>query len=114
MWSMNLEGLEMIAVLVVVVLFVKVLDRFGLLAASYDGKGGAGGGHLLLKLLTLASRAEPDSLCSAFEAFNHSGCFCLGHQGAPRFVSVASCRLGFGTLALRESPAANWRRVTQS
>lgn len=35
---MNLEGLEMIAVLVVVVLFVKVLDRFGLLAASYDGK----------------------------------------------------------------------------
>lgn len=40
MWNMNLEGLEMIAVLVVVVLFVKVLDRFGLLAASYDGKGG--------------------------------------------------------------------------
>lgn len=35
---MNLEGLEMIAVLVVVVVFVKVLDRFGLLAASYDGK----------------------------------------------------------------------------
>ncbi|TWW63163.1 hypothetical protein D4764_03G0001710 [Takifugu flavidus] len=36
MLTMNLEGLEMIAVLVVVVLFVKVLDRFGLLAASYD------------------------------------------------------------------------------
>lgn len=28
----------MIGVLVVVVLFVKVLERFGLLAASYDGK----------------------------------------------------------------------------
>lgn len=39
MLTMNLEGLEMIAVLVVVVLFVKVLDRFGLLAVSYDGKG---------------------------------------------------------------------------
>lgn len=35
---MNLEGLEMIAVLVVVVLFVKVLERFGLLEAGYDGK----------------------------------------------------------------------------
>ncbi|KAE8279046.1 Kv channel-interacting protein 4 [Larimichthys crocea] len=36
MLTMNLEGLEMIAVLVVVVLFVKVLERFGLLADSYD------------------------------------------------------------------------------
>lgn len=35
---MNLEGLEMIAVLVVVVIFVKVLEQFGLLEASYDGK----------------------------------------------------------------------------
>ncbi|KAI7814081.1 hypothetical protein IRJ41_007718 [Triplophysa rosa] len=33
---MNLEGLEMIAVLVVVVAFVKVLEQFGLLEASYD------------------------------------------------------------------------------
>lgn len=38
MLIMNLEGLEMIAVLVVVVLFVKVLERFGLLATGYDGK----------------------------------------------------------------------------
>lgn len=38
MLTMNLEGLEMIAVLMVVVLFVKVLERFGLLAAGYDGK----------------------------------------------------------------------------
>lgn len=43
---MNLEGLEMIAVLVVVVLFVKVLDRFGLLAASYDGKEALMSGRL--------------------------------------------------------------------
>lgn len=50
MWSMNLEGLEMIAVLVVVVLFVKVLDRFGLLAASYDGKEGGGGGPLVAEV----------------------------------------------------------------
>lgn len=35
---MNLEGLEMIAVLVVVVAFVKVLEQFGLLEKSYDGK----------------------------------------------------------------------------
>lgn len=38
MVTMNLEGLEMIAVLVVVVLFVKVLEQFGLLEAGYDGK----------------------------------------------------------------------------
>ncbi len=36
--TMNLEGLEMIAVLVVVVAFVKVLEQFGLLEPSYDGK----------------------------------------------------------------------------
>lgn len=42
---MNLEGLEMIAVLVVVVLFVKVLERFGLLAAIYDGKEMANSFH---------------------------------------------------------------------
>ncbi|CAB1449512.1 unnamed protein product [Pleuronectes platessa] len=38
MSTMNLEGLEMIAVLVVVVLFVKVLEQFGLLEDDYDGK----------------------------------------------------------------------------
>lgn len=38
MLTMNLEGLEMIAVLVVVVLFVKVLEQFGLLEVGYDGK----------------------------------------------------------------------------
>lgn len=38
MLTMNLEGLEMIAVLVVVVAFVKVLEQFGLLEADYDGK----------------------------------------------------------------------------
>lgn len=39
----NLEGLEMIAVLAMVVLFVKVLEHFGWLADGYDGKrGGAG------------------------------------------------------------------------
>lgn len=45
MLTMNLEGLEMIAVLVVVVLFVKVLERFGLLADSYDGKETANSFH---------------------------------------------------------------------
>lgn len=45
MLTMNLEGLEMIAVLVVVVLFVKVLERFGLLAAIYDGKEMANSFH---------------------------------------------------------------------
>lgn len=35
----------MIAVLVVVVLFVKVLERFGLLAAGYDGKETANSFH---------------------------------------------------------------------
>lgn len=42
MLTMNLEGLEMIAVLVVVVLFVKVLEQFGLLESGYDGKERAG------------------------------------------------------------------------
>lgn len=46
MLTMNLEGLEMIAVLVVVVLFVKVLERFGLLAAGYDGKETANSFHV--------------------------------------------------------------------
>lgn len=41
---MNLEGLEMIAVLVVLVLFVKVLEQFGLfepvsLEGNAQGKG---------------------------------------------------------------------------
>ena len=38
MLTMNLEGLEMIAVLAVIVLFVKVLEQFGLLESGYDGK----------------------------------------------------------------------------
>lgn len=52
MLTMSLEGLEMIAVLVVVVLFVKVLDRFGLLAASYDGKGALTSGRLFWRATT--------------------------------------------------------------
>lgn len=79
MATMNLEGLEMIAVLVVVVLFVKVLDRFGLLAASYDGKGAStagrlflGGSHLLQKLLTVASSSASGFWRSDFEMFNNS------------------------------------------
>lgn len=51
MLSMNLEGLEMIAVLVVVVLFVKVLERFGLLATGYDGMETP---FVLLKFKTVA------------------------------------------------------------
>lgn len=40
---MNLEGLEMIAVLVVLVLFVKVLEQFGLFEpVSLEGNGGGG------------------------------------------------------------------------
>lgn len=64
MVTMTLEGLEMIAVLVVVVLFVKVLDRFGLLPLSYDGKDAPTSGrlvavdHLLLKLLVVASSSS--------------------------------------------------------
>ena len=38
MFNVNLEGLEMIAVLVLAVVFVKVLEKFGLLEAGYDGK----------------------------------------------------------------------------
>ncbi|XP_039921019.1 Kv channel-interacting protein 4 isoform X2 [Hirundo rustica] len=34
---MNLEGLEMIAVLIVIVLFVKVLEQFGLIEAGLEG-----------------------------------------------------------------------------
>ncbi len=56
MLTMNLEGLEMIAVLVVVVLFVKVLERFGLLAASYDGKEPP---KFLVGVIFLLSRDQP-------------------------------------------------------
>lgn len=45
----------MIAVLVVVVLFVKVLERFGLLAASYDGKQKANSFHTWRVFLLLCS-----------------------------------------------------------
>ena len=48
--TMNLEGLEMIAVLVVVVLFVKVLEQFGLLEDDYDGKETAELGTLLFSV----------------------------------------------------------------
>lgn len=41
---MNLEGLEMIAVLIVIVLFVKVLEQFGLIEAGLEGKGALLGG----------------------------------------------------------------------
>lgn len=41
---MNLEGLEMIAVLIVIVLFVKVLEQFGLIEAGLEGKGALFGG----------------------------------------------------------------------
>ena len=36
---MNLEGLELIAVLIVIVLFVKILEQFGLIEAGLEGKG---------------------------------------------------------------------------
>ncbi|ETE70401.1 hypothetical protein L345_03786, partial [Ophiophagus hannah] len=36
---MNLEGLEMIAVLVMIVLFVKALEQFGLIDSGFEGKG---------------------------------------------------------------------------
>lgn len=88
---MNLEGLEMIAVLVVVVLFVKVLERFGLLAGGYDGKETGNSfcrdflfvcflpvNHLLLDcgLLGLCSDCEAAAvvicccLCRPLEMFN--------------------------------------------
>lgn len=35
---MNLEGLEMIAVLIVIVLFVKLLEQFGFIEAGVEGK----------------------------------------------------------------------------
>lgn len=35
---MNLEGLEMIAVLVMIVLFVKALEQFGLIDSGLEGK----------------------------------------------------------------------------
>lgn len=40
---MNLEGLEMMAVLAVVVLVVKVMEQFGLLDIGHAGKTSANG-----------------------------------------------------------------------
>lgn len=36
--TMNLEGLEMIAVLIMIVLFVKLLEQFGLIDSGLEGK----------------------------------------------------------------------------
>lgn len=125
MLTMNLEGLEMIAVLVVVVLFVKVLDRFGLLAASYDGKEAStpgrlflGGSHLLLKLLTAASSTASGFLCSDFEMFNNStleSAFGLAasKRGGILALQIVSTFI-WNAWSPHESPAANWLRVTHA
>lgn len=58
MWLVNLEGLEMIAVLAMVVLFVKVMEHFGWLADDYGGKRrGAGDGPPRGRLLVEVSAA---------------------------------------------------------
>lgn len=54
----------MIAVLVVIVVIVKVLEQFGLLEASYDGK------HKAFIMLTFASRR-----ISQYRYFVRSGSF---------------------------------------
>lgn len=58
---MNLEGLEMIAVLVVLVLFVKVLEQFGLFEpVSLEGNAkrwhGKGSSYDLICTITAVSR----------------------------------------------------------
>lgn len=85
MVTMTLEGLEMIAVLVVVVLFVKVLDRFGLLPLSYDGKDAPTSGrlvavdHLLLKLLVVASSSSSISLMLVNSTPQAAFCLAASH-----------------------------------
>lgn len=101
MLTMNLEGLEMIAVLVLVVLFVKVLDRFGLLAASYDGKEALMSGRLFF----LAGGGRP----LVAEAASGS------ERGSIRLLPpVTDWRFIRKTWAPRGSPAANWLRVTHA
>lgn len=50
----------MIAVLVVVVLFVKVLEQFGLLEAGYDGKETANSFHVLFLLIAVNHLLLPE------------------------------------------------------
>lgn len=59
----------MIAVLVVVVLFVKVLEQFGLLEASYDGKQKSGKDSLVL-LMWLYSRRKWLIFYSSFRSID--------------------------------------------
>lgn len=80
MLTMNLEGLEMIAVLVVVVLFVKVLEQFGLLADGYDGK-------------------ETEN---SFHVWKRWGFFffllvVINHLLLPKFKTIECCLLGLCT-----------------
>lgn len=50
---MNLEGLEMIAVLIMIVLFVKVLEQFGLIDSGLEGKR-----EFLLKLFSVSLNGD--------------------------------------------------------
>ena len=68
MLTMNLEGLEMIAVLVVVVLLVKVLEQFGLLEAGYDGKKTANS-LICLKLALFSPFCRLNNLLLAVSVF---------------------------------------------
>lgn len=62
---MNLEGLEMVAVLVVLALFVKVLEQFGLFEpVSLEGNPGALGSSGLL-----AGGTAPAALGSGYSDF---------------------------------------------
>lgn len=97
----------MIAVLVVVVLFVKVLDRFGLLAASYDGKETPASAILFLggEQLVVAELVANDSSSVASE-FSPPGLRSLIQRLLQGFAGV----MGGVTEAssAHEPPAANW------
>ncbi|KAJ8382888.1 hypothetical protein SKAU_G00036660 [Synaphobranchus kaupii] len=124
---MNLEGLEMIAVLVVVVLFVKVLEQFGLLEANYDdgkrvafrrltaneerlGGGTARGGRRDERRSAPAVRDVRSVLhapCLAVAAVSVSCVLTRAAAGRDRLINAAKAQaLGHTLPAVRKLPAA--------
>lgn len=67
---MNLEGLEMIVVLVIIVAFVKALEHLGLLEGNYEGRTLRNRKYLIQKI---CCRALYFNLCVCVQCLSNRG-----------------------------------------